>query len=111
MTWKQLAVTLAWALTPWKAQGMSLEQVTVKLGAAASKPGVAFVALTRARHPDGLALDDNFPVFSAFQKQKQHLTFQHRQRFERGARYRLSRTIRKHMADASLYSPDRVWSL
>ena len=111
MSRKQLAVTLAWALTPWKAQGMSLEQVTVKLGAAASKPGVAFVALTRARHPDGLALDDNFPVFSAFQKQKQHLTFQYRQRFERVARCRFSRTIRKHMADATIYSPERVWSV
>ena len=63
----QYALMLAWALTPWKAQGMSLEKVVVKLGAAASRPGVAFTALTRARHPDGLAIDDSFPVMSSFQ--------------------------------------------
>ena len=72
VTRTQLPIVLAWALTPWKAQGMSLEKVIVKIGSAASKPGVAFVALTRARHPDGLALDDDFPVFSTFQKQRQH---------------------------------------
>ena len=60
---------LALALTPWKAQGMSLDKVMVQLGKAAGRPGVAFVALTRARSPDGLALDDDFPVFSVFQKQ------------------------------------------
>ncbi len=84
-----------------KAQGKSLEQGTVKLGAAALKPGIAFVALTRARHPDGSVLDDNFPVFSAFQKQKQHFTFQYRQRFERVARYRFSRTIRRVYVDVA----------
>ena len=45
---------------------MSLEKVVVNLGTAASKPGVAFVALTRAWHYDGLALDDTFPVISKF---------------------------------------------
>ena len=110
VTRTQLSVVLAWALTPWKAQGMSLEKVVVKLGAAASKPGVAFVALTRARHPDGLALDDDFPVFSTFQKQKKHRTFELRQAFERRARATFSRTIRKYMRDASIYKSSKVWS-
>ena len=63
----QLALTLAWALTPWKAQGMTLNKVIVHLGVAASKPGVAFVAMTRVRHYDGLALDDSFPAVGVFQ--------------------------------------------
>ena len=46
----QYALTLAWALTPWKAQGMTLECLVVKLGEAAARPCVAFVALTRATH-------------------------------------------------------------
>ena len=110
VTRTQLPIVLAWALTPWKAQGMSLEKVVVKIGTAASKPGVAFVALTRARHPDGLALDDDFPVFSTFQKQKQHRTFQLRQIFERRARVNFSRTIRKYMRDPACYTPAKVWS-
>ena len=36
----QMSLTLAWALTPWKAQGMSLEKVHVKIGAAASRPAL-----------------------------------------------------------------------
>ena len=34
----QLSFVLAWALTPWKAQGMSLDKVVVKLGKAAARP-------------------------------------------------------------------------
>ena len=82
----QLSLTLAWALTPWKAQGMSLEKVHVKIGAAASRPGVAFTTLTRARHPDGLLIDDDFPVMSTFQKQRKRQSFTKGQHFERMAR-------------------------
>jgi hypothetical protein len=106
----QISLTLAWALTPWKAQGMSLEKVVVKLGKAASKPGVAFVALTRARHPDGLAIADKFPAYFEFQKQKTQDTFKKRQRFERIAKARFSETIRNSMRDATIYSSENVWS-
>jgi len=106
----QLSVVLAWALTPWKAQGMSMEKVVVKIGGAASRPGVAFTTLTRARHPDGLAIDDDFPVMSAFQKQRQHKTFQKRLHFERVARVRFSETLRAHMRDSELYGPTNAWS-
>ena len=82
----QVSFVLAWALTPWKAQGMSLDKVVVKLGKAAARPGVAFVALTRARHPDGLALDDSFPSMSTFQRQVRHKNFQKRHVFELHAR-------------------------
>ena len=106
----QFALTLAWALTPWKAQGMTLDKVVVNLGNAASKPGVAFVALTRARHYDGLALDETFPAMSVFQKQRQQKTFQKRREFERLAKARFSATIRRSMQDATIYSAANVWT-
>ena len=88
---------------------MTLERFVVKFGEAAGRPGVAFVALTRVTHPDGLALDE-FPAMSVFQKQKKHKHFQQRQRFERMARARLSRTIRHYMKDSSVYSKTSVWT-
>ena len=105
----QLALTLAWALTPWKAQGMTLNKVRVILGKAASKPGVAFVALTRAQHYDGLALDDSFPAMDVFQKQKKQKMFQKRQEFERRANALFSATIRRSMRDEAIYSKTNVW--
>lgn len=65
----QFPLTLAFALTPWKAQGMTLSKVIVRLGAAGTKPGVLFVAMTRVRHPDHLMLEDDFPSYSALIKQ------------------------------------------
>ena len=106
----QLSLTLGWALTPWKAQGMSLDKVVVSLGKAASKPGVAFVALTRARHYDGLAIDDTFPAMHTFQEQIKHETFKKRQAFERVAKARFSATIRRFMRDSTIYSEENVWS-
>jgi len=82
----QFALTLAWALTPWKAQGMTLDKVVVNLGKAASKPGVAFVALTRASHYYGLALDDTFPAKDVFQRQVTQPTFKKRMAYERLAK-------------------------
>ena len=70
VTRTQYALVLAWALTPWKAQGMSLKKVEVKIGSAASRPGVVFTTLTRCTHPDGLVINDDFPVMFIFQKQK-----------------------------------------
>ena len=78
---------------------MIWDRLVVKLREAIGRPGVAFVALTRATHPDGLALDD-FPAMSIFQRQKKHKHFQQRQQFERLARARFSRTIRMHMREA-----------
>ena len=47
----QFPLVLGWALTPWKAQGMTLDKAVVKLGSRAGEPGVAFIALRRVRHP------------------------------------------------------------
>ena len=49
---QQFPLTLAWALTHWKAQGMTLRRVRVSLGAAvAGTVGVGLVAMTRVGHP------------------------------------------------------------
>ena len=97
-------------MTPWKAQGMSLDRAIVRLTKAATAPGVAFVALSRVRHPDHLMLEDSFPDMSTIMKQAQRETFHMRQRWERVARVKFSRTIRKHMRNDQLYSCERVWT-
>ena len=58
ITRKQFPLILGWAMTPWKAQGMTLDRAVVRLTRAAASPGVALVALSRVRHPDHLMLED-----------------------------------------------------
>ena len=41
----------------------------MQLTRGASTPGVAFVALSRVRHPDHLVLDDDFPDLATIMKQ------------------------------------------
>ena len=110
VTRTQFPLCLAWALTPWKAQGMTLAKVIVKLASACSKPGVLFVALTRVRHPDHLLLEDDFPAFSVIRKQLLHPSFSARQSWERRMRVLFSRTLRKHMQDSPFFPPDLCWS-
>ena len=105
----QFPLVLAWALTPWKAQGMTLEKAVVQLGSAAAKPGVAFVALSRVKHPDDLMLEDDFPSMSVMMRQKDNKGFQARQRWEREARVKFSKTLRTHMNDITIYSPEKCW--
>jgi ATP-dependent exoDNAse (exonuclease V) alpha subunit len=52
----QIPLTLAWAVTIHKAQGLSFDDVRVDMGRAAFAPGQAYVALSRARTLDGLSL-------------------------------------------------------
>jgi Ni,Fe-hydrogenase III component G len=110
ITRTQFPLCLAWALTPWKAQGMTLAKVIVKLGGACSKPGVLFVALTRVRHPDALLLEDDFPAFSVIRRQLAHPSFAARQRWERRMRVTFSRTLRHHMRDEEWFSETRRWT-
>ena len=72
----QFPLTLAWALTPWKAQGMTLAKALLHITHAAASPGVLFTAMTRVRHPDTLMLDDEFPSYGQVMKVRINLNVQ-----------------------------------
>ena len=64
---EQLPLTLAWALTHWKAQGMTLDKVRVHLSdKTAGVPGIGFVACTRVRHPWDLVFEEDLPAYDHF---------------------------------------------
>ena len=107
---RQFPLVLGWALTPWKAQGMTLEKAVVKIGRRAATPGVLFVALTRVRHPDDLMLDDDFPDMATVLKQRGTPSFQKRQRWERIMTVKFARTLRREMRDDANYDASMVWT-
>lgn len=54
-SYKQIPLIHAWAVTIHKAQGLTLDDVRVDLGAGAFAPGQVYVALSRVRTLDGLS--------------------------------------------------------
>jgi ATP-dependent DNA helicase PIF1 len=54
--YEQIPLMLAWAVTIHKAQGLTLERVTVDLARGAFADGQVYVALSRARTLEGLSL-------------------------------------------------------
>ena len=110
LTRTQYPLTLGWALTPWKAQGMTLDRVVVDIGCKAATPGAAFVALTRVRRPSNLLLEDTFPAMAVIMKQRNNPSFAACCRWERQQAGNFSKTLRRHMRDAELYSAENCWS-
>jgi hypothetical protein len=110
VTRTQIPLVLAWAITPWKAQGMTLRRAVVNLGKAAQRPGVLFVALSRVRRPDDLLLDDNFPDYRLLMRQRRNEAFRQRQHWEKMQRASFSRTIRRHCRDADRFGVDATWT-
>lgn len=57
----QLPLKLAWAVTIHKAQGLTLDKVTVDIGKKEFSAGLTFVAISRVRHMTHLLLNPPFP--------------------------------------------------
>ena len=94
---EQYPLVLAWALTHWKAQGMTLAAARVHLSAkTVGVAGLAFVACTRVRHPWDLVFEEDLPEFEEFMKAKKTPAFRRRRRWELRLQHRASETIRRY---------------
>ena len=94
---QQFPLILAWALTHWKAQGMTLRRCRVRLGErTASSPGIGFVSVTRVKHPSHLVFDKDLPEYEKFQEAQWKRNFRERRRFEWRLEAKASRTLRKY---------------
>ena len=104
---KQFPLVLAWAITHWKAQGMTLPRARVRLSAkvAGQQHGVGFVACTRVRHPTHMVFEEDLPEWEAFQAVRDTPTFHRRRRFELRLQAQASKTIRKYR-----FFEDDKWS-
>ena len=108
VTRQNFPLCLAWALTHWKAQGMTLDRVRVHLSAkTAAVPGIGFVACTRVRHPWDLIFEEDLPEYEEFMKARRTPAFRERQRFELKMDACASRTLRKYgYCDADVWSQE-----
>ena len=93
----QFPLTLAWALTHWKAQGMTLDRVRIRLSTkTARQAGIGFVAMSRVKHVRHLIFEDDLPEWDVFQEAQWTAGFRMRRRFELGLQAKASETLRKY---------------
>ena len=91
---KQFPLTLAWCLTHWKAQGMTLFKVKIAVGDKVAKSlGVGYTAASRVKHVRDLVFSPDLPDYDVFQNAKHMAAFRSRQRFELKLEARASETI------------------
>ena len=92
----QFPLMLAWVLTHWKAQGMTLPRVRISLAErTASSPGVGYVAVTRVKHVRHLIFETDLPSWEKFQEARHTEAFRSRLRFDLRAAAKFSRTLRR----------------
>ena len=97
VTRKQFPLILAWALTHWKAQGMTLRRVRICMRrAVAGAAGVGYVAVTRVKHPRHLMFWTDLPEHAAFQEAKYKEEFRARLRYRLRMEAKASTTLRKY---------------
>jgi len=93
----QFPLMLAYALTHWKAQGMTLRRVRIRLGKRiAGTPGVGFVAATRVKHPRDLVFDTDLPSYEDFMLAATKPGFRARARFIQRLYAKASKTSRRY---------------
>ena len=83
-------------MTHWKAQGMTLIRVRMRLGKAATIPGIGFVAVTRVGHLRRLVFDADLPEYEVFQAARHSESWRARRRFQLRQEARFSATLRKY---------------
>ena len=105
---EQFPLVLAWAVTHWKAQGMTLPRARVQLSdRSAGLHGVGFVAGTRVKHPTHMVFENDLPGYEKFMAVKETQAFRQRKRFELLLEARASDTIRKYgFCEADLWTPE-----
>jgi len=97
ITRAQFPLTLAWALTHWKAQGMTLRRVRICMRrAVAGAAGVGYVAVTRVKHVEHLVFEEDLPSWEDFQAARAKPVFRQRRRMELRLLARFSRTLRRY---------------
>ena len=75
---KQFLLVTSWALTHWKAQGMTLRRARISLGKrAAGISGIGYVAITRVKHPRHLVFEADLPAWECFQEARHTNPFDH----------------------------------
>ena len=94
ITREQFPLTLAWALTHMKAQGMTLRRVRVCMrSAAAGIAGIGYVAVTRVEHVEHVVFEEDLPPWESFRDAKLNTAFRARRRMELRLLARFSRAL------------------